>query len=143
MFRNYLKTTIRNLWKNKVYGFLNIFGLAIGVTCAGLIFLWVENEYTYDQYNTKKDYLYWIRENQAYNGKIYTFNATPGLMAPAIKTEIPGVANTARATWDQSVLFSIGDKSIYESGSYADSSIFSMMTIPFVQGNPATVFNQL
>jgi putative ABC transport system permease protein len=143
MFRNYLKTTIRNLWKNKVYGFLNIFGLAIGITCAGLIFLWVENEYTYDQHNTKKNYLYWIRENQAYNGKIYTFNATPGLMAPAMKTEIPGLANTARATWDQSVLFSIGDKSIYEAGSYADSSLFSMMTIPFVQGNPATAFNQL
>jgi len=143
MFRNYLKTTIRNLWKNKVYGFLNIFGLAIGVTCAGLIFLWVEDEYSYDQHNAKKNQLYWIRENQAYNGKIYTFNATPGLMAPAMKTEIPGLANTARCTWDQTVLFSINDKAIYEHGAYADSSMFSMFTIPFVEGNPATAFNQL
>jgi len=143
MFRNYLKTTIRNLWKNKVYGFLNIFGLAIGITCAGLIFLWVENEYTYDHHNVKRNYLYWIRENQAYNGTIYTYNATPGLMAPAMKTEIPGVANTARSTWDQSVLFTLGDKSIYESGSYADSSLFTMFTIPFVQGNASTAFNQL
>lgn len=143
MFRNYLKTTIRNLWKNKVYGFLNIFGLAIGITCAGLIFLWVENEYSYDNHNTKKNNLYWIRENQAYNGKIYTFNATPGLMSPAMKAEIPGLQNTARTTWEQSVLFSLGDKSINETGAYADSSIFSMFTIPFVQGNPATAFDQL
>ena len=143
MFRNYLKTALRNLWKNKVYGFLNIFGLAIGITCAGLIFLWVENEYGYDHYNEKKNYLYWIRENQAYNGKVYTFNATPGLLGPAMKTEIPGVANTARDTWDQTVLFSIGDKTIYESGSYADSSIFSMFTIPFVQGKASNAFEQL
>ncbi|MBS1596934.1 MAG: ABC transporter permease [Bacteroidetes bacterium] len=143
MFKNYLKTTIRNLWKNKIYGFLNIFGLAIGITCAGLIFLWVENEYSYDHYNTKKDYLYWIRENQAYNGKIYTFNATPGLMSPAMKAEIPGLENTARCTWEQSVLFSLGDKSIYETGGFTDSALFSMFTIPFLQGNSRTAFNQL
>ncbi|MEO6684221.1 MAG: ABC transporter permease [Ginsengibacter sp.] len=44
MFRNYIKTTLRNLWKNKGYTFLNIFGLAIGITCAALIFLWIEDE---------------------------------------------------------------------------------------------------
>lgn len=44
MFRNYFKTTFRNLWKNKGYSFLNIFGLAIGIACAALIFLWVEDE---------------------------------------------------------------------------------------------------
>jgi predicted permease len=143
MFKNYIKTIFRNLWKNKTYSFLNIFGLAVGVTCAGLIFLWVENEFSYDHENVKRNYLYSIEENQAYNGKIYTFLATPGLLAPAMKTEIPGVANTARATWDKSVLFSIGEKSIFETGSYVDSSLFSMFTIPFLQGSPSTAFTQL
>ena len=52
MFRNYFKTAFRNLWKNKTYGFLNVFGLAVGIACAGLIFLWVEDEWSYNQNNS-------------------------------------------------------------------------------------------
>ncbi|MGN6193578.1 MAG: hypothetical protein ACTHOB_01490 [Ginsengibacter sp.] len=44
MFKNFFKTTIRSLERNKGYSFLNIFGLAIGIACAGFIFLWVEDE---------------------------------------------------------------------------------------------------
>ena len=62
MIKNYLLITFRNLWKNKGYSFLNIFGLAIGIACAGFIFLWVEDELGYDQFNVKKDRLYYIRE---------------------------------------------------------------------------------
>ena len=65
MIKNYLVITFRNLWKNKGYSFLNIFGLAIGIACAGFIFLWVEDEVSYDQFNVKKDRLYYVRENQS------------------------------------------------------------------------------
>jgi putative ABC transport system permease protein len=143
MLNNFFKTTLRNLWKNKSYSFLNIFGLAIGIGCAALIFLWVESEISFDQGNLKKDRLYSILENQAYNGKIYTYSSTPGLLAPAMKAEIPGVANTCRATWDQTLLFSSGDKSVFQKGLYADSSLLSMFTTPFVEGDPAHVFDQL
>jgi putative ABC transport system permease protein len=83
MFKNYFKTTFRNLWKNKGYSFLNIFGLAIGIACAGLIFLWVEDESNYDNVNIKKDRIYSIANNQDFDGKVFTFtgvnnNATPG-----------------------------------------------------------------
>ncbi|MCH5718650.1 ABC transporter permease [Niabella hibiscisoli] len=54
MLNNYIKTIFRTLWKNKGYSFLNIFGLAIGITCAGFIFLWVEHEVSYDQFHSKK-----------------------------------------------------------------------------------------
>src|SRR5271170_7269700 len=101
MFNNFFKTTLRTLWTNKGYSFLNIFGLAIGVACAALIFLWVESEISFDQVNLKKDHLYIVLENQAYDGKTYTFSSTPGLMGPAIKAEIPGVANACRITWNQ------------------------------------------
>ncbi len=57
MFKNYFKTSLRALLKNKTYSFLNIFGLAIGIACAGLIFLWVEDELHFDQFNVKKDRL--------------------------------------------------------------------------------------
>jgi putative ABC transport system permease protein len=143
MFKNYLKTALRNLWKNKTYSFLNIFGLAVGIGCAGLIFLWVEDELNYNTHNCKHDQLYQVFENQSYNGTTYTFNSTPGLLAQGIKEEIPGIRNTCRFTWDQYTLFSLGDKAIYERGFYADSSAFSMFTVIFVQGQKEKAFEQL
>ncbi|OJY92165.1 MAG: acetylornithine deacetylase [Sphingobacteriales bacterium 40-81] len=139
-----LKTIIRNLWKNKGYGFLNIFGLAIGITCAGLIFLWAENELNYDNFHTKKDQLYFIRENQKYDSYVATFGSTPALLAPAMQTEIPGIANTCRIGGENSTkLISIGDRSVYASGGYVDSSIFSMFTLPFTEGKAQSAFAQL
>ena len=85
MFRNYFKTTFRNLWKNKGYSFLNVFGLAIGIACAALIFLWVENELTWNHYFSNRDNLYIVKDQQSYNGEIFTFDATPGLLSPSIK----------------------------------------------------------
>ncbi len=143
MFKTYFKTTIRNLWKNKGYSFLNIFGLAIGIACAGLIFLWVEDELDWDQFNTKKDSLYRIRENQKYDTYVATFGSTPAPMAPVMQQEIPGVANTCRITAWKTKLITIGNKSMYAFPNYADASLFSMFTFPFVQGNAETAFTQL
>src|SRR5215210_1130937 len=121
MFKNYFKTSFRNLWKNKTYSFLNIFGLAVGIACAALIFLWVEDELTYNHYFKKRDYLYYIKNHQTYDGKTYTFDATPGVLAPSMKAEVQGVKNTARCTWGNKLLFSLDDKAIYEQGNYVDS----------------------
>ncbi|HEY6974875.1 MAG TPA: ABC transporter permease, partial [Chitinophagaceae bacterium] len=144
MFKNYFKTTLRNLWKNKTYSFLNIFGLSIGIACAALIFLWVEDEVNWDSFNAKKDRLYYVRENQKYDTYTATFTSTPGVMAPAMQAEIPGIANTCRTNEGKmSFLFSIGDKSVYASGKYAEPSLFTMFTLPFVQGNARTAFSQL
>jgi putative ABC transport system permease protein len=143
MFKNFFKITVRNLQKNKGYSFLNIFGLAIGIACAGLIFLWVQDELNWDQFNTKKDSLYRIRENQKYDTYVATFGSTPALMGPAMQQEIPGVANTCRIIGHNTKLITIGNKSMYAFPNYADSSLFSMFTFPFVQGNARTAFTQL
>ena len=143
MFKNFFKTTFRNLWKNKGYSFLNIFGLAIGIACAGLIFLWVEDELNWDQFNTKKDSLYRIRENQKYDTYVATFGSTPAPMAPAMQQDIPGVANTCRIIGYNTKLITIGNKAMYAFPNYADASLFSMFTFPFVQGNAKTAFKEL
>src|ERR1022692_4053368 len=140
---NQIKTTLRSLLKNRSYSFLNIAGLAIGITCASLIFLWVQDEMTYNHNFKKRDNLYKIYENQTYEGKISTFFATPGLMAKAIKAEIPGIKNAARMSNDGTQLFSLGNKTISENGNYADPEIFSMLNLPFVSGTGATAFQQL
>lgn len=135
---------MRTLLRNKTYSFLNIFGLAIGIACTGLIFLWVEDELNYDNVNVKKDRLYMVLNNWPWEGHYSTFDNTPGPMAPAIKAEIPGVANTCRyTTGANTVLVGIGDKKMYAGGVYADPSVFSMLTMPFVQGNAGDAFKQL
>lgn len=143
MFRTTLKAGIRNFWKNKSYSFLNILGLAIGIACAGLIFLWVEDETSFDSVNVKKDKLYMVMNNWPFSEHYSTYENTPGLMGPAMKKEISGIANTCRTTEGQSTqLIVIGNKSVYAGGVYADSSVFSMFTIPFVQGTAANAFAQ-
>ncbi len=144
MLKNFIVTTLRTLRRNKTYSFLNIFGLAVGIACTGLIFLWVEDEVNYDNVNVKKDRLYEVLNNWPWTGHYSTFENTPGPMAAAIQAEIPGIANTCRYTDGQSnVLFTIGDKQMYAGGVYADSTVFSMLTMPFEEGNAGSAFKQL
>jgi putative ABC transport system permease protein len=143
MFKNYLKTAFRSLGKNKAYGLLNITGLAIGITCAALIFLWVEDELTYNHYFSNRDNLYKIKDRQTYDGTTFTFDATPGPLAAGIKAEIPGIKNTARTTWGNRILFSLDDKTIYEQGLYVDSSFLTMFHLKFIRGKVSNAFSEL
>lgn len=143
MFKNYLKTAFRNLWKNKTYSFLNIIGLSVGIACAALIFLWVEDELTYDHYFKNREHLYIVKDQQTYDGTTFTFDATPGPLAPSIKSEVPGISNTARATWSNKMLFSLDDKRIYEQGFYTDSSFLSMFHLDFIKGTATNAFSNV
>jgi len=144
MIKNYIKTTLRSLLKNRSYSFLNIAGLAIGISCASLIFLWVQDEMTFNHNYAKRDVLYKVYENQTYNGKTSTFFGTPGPMWKAMKAEIPGIKNTARITGDgDNALFGLGDKAITEKGNWADPEIFSMLQLPFAKGSATNAFAQL
>ncbi|MEP6949710.1 MAG: ABC transporter permease [Ginsengibacter sp.] len=144
MFNNLFKTTIRSLSKNKGYSFLNIFGLGIGIACAGLIFLWVEDELNFDSNNLKKDRLFIVKTNDKVDDGVFTHSSTPGPLAASLQATMPGVANTCRTTeGGTSTLFSIGNKSVYASGNYAEPSLFSMFTLPFIEGSAGSAFSQL
>jgi predicted permease len=143
MFKNYLKTTLRNLWKNKGYSLLNIGGLAVGIACAGLILLWVEDELTFNHYFSNRDNLYKIKDRQTYDGTTFTFDATPGPLAQGMKAEIPGIKNTARSTWGDNLLFTLNDKVIYEQGNFVDAPFLTMFQLEFIKGNAQNAFSQL
>jgi predicted permease len=142
MLKNYIKTTLRSLFKNKVYSFLNIAGLAMGIACASLIFLWVQDEVTFNHNFSKREQLYRVMENGFTNGAISTGVSAPSPLGVAMKAEIPGIQNTMRKSWNMGQLFVLGDKSINEEGTYADPSIFSMLTLPFVYGSPDGAFKE-
>lgn len=144
MITIYLKTAWRSLRKNKGHNFLNIIGLAIGIACTGLIFLWTEDELTFDQSNLKKNRLYELNINMPYGGNFFTMISTPRPLAAALKTEIAGVANAARySDEEQRSLLTINDKALYIGGRYADPSLFSMFTFHFIEGNSRNPFPQL
>jgi len=142
MIRNYFKTAFRNLWRNRGYSFLNIFGLATGIACAALIFLWVQDEMTFNHNFVKRDYLYHIMRNQKSDAGINTNGSTPGPLAAALKADVPGIVNSGRLSWAMDQLAVVGDKVIKENGLYADPSILSMYSLPFMYGNASTALNE-
>ncbi|HET6256503.1 MAG TPA: ABC transporter permease [Puia sp.] len=140
MLKNFFKTALRNFWNNKGYGSLNILGLAIGIACSTLIFIWVQDEITFDHYFAKRNTLYKVEINTTYQGQIATSDATPGPMAQGLMTEIPGVRNAGRLSWENNQLFSLDDKAIFERGYYADSNILSMLDLKYESGNRGRPF---
>jgi putative ABC transport system permease protein len=143
MFKNYFKTTFRNLWKNRTYSFLNITGLAIGIASAALIFLWVEDELTFNHNFANRNFIYRIMENHHNEGEINTSGSTPGPMAQAVKSDFPGIQNSGRLSWTMDELMVLNDKSVKESGAYVDPSILSMLALSFRFGEPAEAFKEL
>jgi predicted permease len=134
MLKNYILTTLRSLRNKPTYSLLNVAGLALGIACATLIFLWVEDERSFDRDVPHRNNIYWSRLNMPYNGTITSFDGVPGPMAPeAIKT-IPGIRYAVRLSQGERRLFVTGDKTMYENGIFADSSYFQMFQIAFLKG---------
>lgn len=135
MLENYFKIAMRQVKKNKGFSIINILGLSMGMACATLIFLWVIDEISYDRFHKKYDNLYQVLENQTYEGTTYTFSATPGLLASAMKTEIAEVKNVARSDWGDRWLFAFGEKSLYDNGRLVDPAFLEMFSFPLLQGD--------
>ncbi|HEY5390537.1 MAG TPA: ABC transporter permease, partial [Hanamia sp.] len=87
MIKNYFKTAWRSLWKNKITTVINVGGLAIGMTAALFIFLWVQNEMSYDNYHKDAGNIYRLTTNLKSQGWIW--ETTPLLLGDAVKKEVP------------------------------------------------------
>jgi predicted permease len=135
-----IKQLVRILFRNKTFSILNVAGLAIGIACAALILLWVENEMTYNDFPKQKQ-LYVLYQNQTYNTDIYSFPVAPNPLAAALKEEVPGIKEVMRYNDGKKSVFSIDEKILYETGVYADASIFDMLDIQFIQGNATSAFS--
>ncbi len=134
MLKNYILTTLRSLRNKPTYSFLNIAGLALGIACATLILLWVEDEVTWDHQVQDRSRIYRTRLNMPYNGDITSFDNVPGPLAPEALKTIPGIRYAVRLA-NERHLFAIGQKMFYEDGQFADSSYFDMLKLPFIKGS--------
>ena len=136
MLKNYILTTLRSLRNKPTYSLLNIAGLALGIACATLIFLWVEDELTWDHKVADRSQIYWARMNMPYNGSVNSFDGVPGPLAPEAIKSIAGISYAVRLSSNERRLFTIGDKVLYDNGTFADSSYIDMLKISFLKGNP-------
>ncbi|WP_282040805.1 ABC transporter permease [Winogradskyella flava] len=139
MILNYIKIAFRSLQKNKGYSFLNIFGLAIGITCASLIFLWVEDELSFNQSFDRSENVYYVPTNQEYEGKWYTIYASPGPLAQDMKNDIPEVLRSTRSS-SQERLFTVGDNAINSRGRFVDEDFLDIFSLKFIEGNRKDAF---
>lgn len=139
MIKNYLLITFRNIFRNKLFSGVNILGLAFGICSTLLILLWVFDELQVDKFHAQSDRLYRVMENQkAADGRIYTWSATPGPMAPFIKDKYPEIELATRVTWGENLLFQFGEKSFYNEGIYVDPDFLQMFTFPLLVGDVNT-----
>ena len=147
MLENYFKIAFRSLWKNKGFSFINIFGLATGIACSLLIFLFVKEELSYDRFHKDADNVYRIVKDFVNDdGSLIPDATTPAALAPAMQKEVPEVAaiTRIRPNWGRSYLIKYDDKKIPEEKLYGvDSSFFDVFTFPFVQGDATNVFRDV
>ena len=143
MFRNYLITAIRSLFRQKGFSLINILGLAFGLACALLILLWVQDELSFDRFHEHAERLYRVEEDQYYSGEVYHVNVTPYPSGPVWKDEIPEIEDACRYQWPSGMLFTYGEKAFYEGGCVAvDSTFFDLFNYEFLHGNKATALTE-
>jgi putative ABC transport system permease protein len=140
MIKNYFKIIWRNMWKNKVFSAINIFGLALGLACSLLILLWVKNELGYDRFYKDTDRIAEIYSRDNSNGKLAVWNGTPGLLAPELKKNYPEVEDAVRFRIVY-FLMTEGEKHLNVEGSFADSAFLSVFNFPLLEGNAKTALN--
>ena len=148
MIHHFLQIAWRNLVKRKMYSFINVAGLAIGMTCCLLITLYIKNELSYDQYHTKKDRIY--RVLQSFRSVQPGVNPGPPTpeeywvwgnapVGPALQADFPQIEKMVRFMSPSSLLLQHGEKRFQQDNiTFMDSTAFSVFSWKMIFGNPQT-----
>ncbi len=143
MLQNYFKTAFRNLWRNKGFSAINIFGLALGLAVCLLITLFVIDELSFDKFNLKADRVYRVNSDFKVNGSVFNDRESPALMASTLVKEYPQIENAARIKDNRKVLVKKGNETLTEPNAfYADDALFDVFTLPMIAGDPKTALSQ-
>ena len=141
MLKNYFLVTIRNLLKNRVYSFINITGLAIGIACAVLILLWVKHETSFDKFIPKEDRLYQVWANADFDGKINSWRSVPLPTYEALKDRHVNIVNSAVAGWGSTHLLKWEDTRFNKDGYAVSEEFLEMFEYPLLEGDASTVLD--
>lgn len=136
MFKNYIKVAVRNLLRYKVYSIINIFGLALGITCTILLALFIQHELSYDNYHENADRIYRVAASYKLGGQNYELASTPAPLAKTLLEEFPEVEKTVRFRRRGGNVIEYKNNVFKESETiYADNSVFDIFHINLLKGN--------
>jgi putative ABC transport system permease protein len=145
MFQSYFKIGWRNLLKKKAYSAINVFGLGLGIASCFMIFLFVQDELSYDTYHEKGDRIYRVIHGWKSTGDSTLGNPNPfwvwgnAPIGPALGNEFPEIDKVVQFSGRADILLSIDDKQYQEDGVFfMDSTAFDMFSWKLIQGDPKT-----
>ncbi|NKB72427.1 MAG: FtsX-like permease family protein [Candidatus Latescibacteria bacterium] len=142
MLKNYLFIALRNMWRNKIYSLINILGLAVGLAVCLSIFLYVQDQLSFDQYHQRVDRIYRLVSNLQTPDRLFHFAVAPHSLAPVLETDFPHVQHTVRFEPSEG-LIRHGTEQFQENRVfYADQSVFAVFTFPLLQGDPQTALEK-
>lgn len=137
MLKNYLKIAWRNLKKNKVFSFINIMGLTIGITCCMMIFLYIMNEFSVDKFHKNGDSIFRVTRGFMTNNSV---RKVPYLSAPyakALETDYAGKVKQIVRVMPSNGLLTLGTTAYNEKKVYiTDANFFSFFSFPLIKGDP-------
>lgn len=136
MFRNYFKTAFRNLKKYAGYSAINIIGLAVGMACCILFFLWVQDELSYDRFHEHSDRLFRI---VSHRDGAWT-RSTPFSLGRVLKQDFPEIQKNSRFLPRQ-MLIKYADNAYYESVALIDADFLEMFSFSLIHGDPESALS--
>ncbi len=142
MFKTNLKIAWRNLIKDKQFTILNILGLSAGLACALLIFLWVNDELSFDKFFDNNDRLYEVMEHRTGDGQTAISDESSGLVSETLIHQIPELeyaSPLAPASWFQQYTLSVNEKNIKANGQYAGKDYFNIFSFKLIDGKKNAV----
>ena len=135
MLRNYLKIAFRNLVRNKVYSFINIMGLAVGMAVAMLIGLWMIDELSANKKHKNYETLYQVKMHQTFDGHRGTQDALPYPMGEELGTKFPDFKAVAMCDWGSSRSLVFGNQKFLKDGHYIGEEAIDMFSLQIVKGD--------
>jgi putative ABC transport system permease protein len=139
MFKNYIKTAVRSLYKNKGFTAINILGLALGLATCLLIVFYVVDELSYDRYNTRADRIYRVNEDLKLGENNVQYAVAMPPLAKTLKVEYPYIEDATRIKKAGTTHVKKGNINMVENRvGFVDASIFNVFTLPMVSGDPKT-----
>ncbi len=143
MFSNYFKTAFRNLWRNKAFSLINIFGLSVGLACCMLVFLYAKDELSFDRFHENANRIYHLTANfKSPDGNVTKSSSTGMMPGPNFTAQVPEIESFVRVGRENFTIRQaneVFDQEIL----YADSNFFSVFTFPMLEGNPATALTDV
>ncbi len=138
MFKNYLTTAYRFLIKNQLFTAINTLGLAVSIACTMIIYLYVKNELTFDEFHSDIDRIYILGEGSREDGDAHeaSYYQTVYPALPAMLAEFPEIETGTRYfDWDGHILI-VGDKKIMQQVLHVDSTFLQTLSFPLIAGDP-------